>query len=217
MGTVRKIIGTVIVFAIGINVVVGIVERSGLSVPADQSESNMDSARANAPPAKPQLSADERARVLSNATKGLRVKRDEMEKVTFYSTNSGDALKTQVTAYLGVPDGDPPYLRMRTVFFGDRWVFFETIKIMTDNEIVLEKALPRSVITRDNEDGSVWEVADYTPREDDLQALKKISTAKSATIRFSGRDRIRDHKISEAEKASLRMILKAHRELEQKL
>lgn len=217
MGTIRTIIGTVIVFAIGINVIAGIAGRDDSNAPGGNPLSNGDPKKTVVTAPAPQLSADERARILSNTIKGLKVKRDDMEKVTFYSTQSGDALKTQLNAYLGVPDDGRPYLRMRAVFFGDRWVFFESIKIMADNEIVLEKTLPRSVITRDNEAGSVWEVADYSPQQDDIQALEKISNAKSATIRFSGRDRIRDHKISSAERAALRSILKAHHELEQRL
>lgn len=217
MGTIRTVIGTVIVFAIGINVISGIAGRDDSKVPTGNPSSNLDPEKTAVAAPAPQLSADERARILSNATKGLKVKRDQMEKVTFYSTQSGDAHKTQIAAYLGVVDGGSPYLRMKTVFVGDRWIFFDSIKIMADNEIVLEKTLPRSVITRDNEAGSVWEIADYSPQQEDIHALEKISNAESATIRFSGRDRIRDHKISSAEKAALRSILKAHHELEQRL
>ena len=47
--------------------------------------------------------------------------------------------------------------------------------------------------------------------------LEKISGAKSVTVRFAGRDRIRDHKMTSAEKTGLKSVLAAYSELKQKL
>jgi hypothetical protein len=154
--------------------------------------------------------------MLATATKSLKRKRDKIEKTTFYMAQN-DGLRTQVGAYFGLADGGSPYLRMKTVYYGDNWVFYDAVKIMADDEIVYEKAFNRRDVTRDNEGGSVWEVADYVATPTDQAALAKISAAKSVTVRFAGRDRTRDHLMTAAEKTGLKSVLTAYAELKEKL
>jgi len=165
---------------------------------------------------KPSLTEAERTRLLATATKSLKRKRDKIEKTTFFMAQN-DGLRTQVGAYFGLADGGSPYLRMKTVYYGDSWVFYDAVKIMADDEIVYEKAFNRRDISRDNEGGSVWEVADYLATPSDQAALGKISGAKSVTVRFAGRDRTRDHLMTAAERSGLKSVLAAYAELKQKL
>lgn len=140
-----------------------------------------------------------------------------MEKTTFYTSRGANNPKTQLGAYLGIADGGSPYLRMRTVYYGGRWIFYDHIKVMADDQIVYEKTYRRQDMTRDNEAGSVWEVADYNAKPDDIVALQAISKAKSVIVRFTGRDRIHDHKMSIGEKSGLAAVLKAYADLQTKL
>ncbi len=227
MGTLRVLFGGGIALAVIVNVIAGLagpsassfaVKPSSIDNASIATETNSSSIDNNltstiAVQMKSHMDDKERARVLAAATKGLKRKRDEMEKVTFYTPAGGDTLKTQVGAYLGLSDGGSPYLRMKNVYYGERWIFFQSVKVLADDEIVLEKVVSRRDITRDNAAGSVWEIADYTPNASEVLALEKISRAKNATIRFSGRDRIFDHNISKAERTALQSVLQAHAKL----
>jgi hypothetical protein len=156
---------------------------------------------------KPTLTAKERKQLLDAATKGLKVTRDKIEKISFYQTQSG--YKSQLGTYFAISDDSKePYLRVRAQYYGDNWVFFDTIKIMADDEVIYEKAFRRSEIERDNSAGSVWEVADFLAAPGDMAMLKKVSKSKSATIRFSGGHKQYDHNISKSEAANLATTLK---------
>lgn len=210
MGTLRNIVAG----GLGALVVLGFIGNlAGSASSTSASHTDSASAHGTLAPSKPVLSENERTLILSSATKGLKRKRDDIEKVTFYMPSGGGTIKTQVGAYLGVADGGAPYLRMKAVYSGDRWVFFDSFKIMADDEIVLEKTVTRRDIVRDNSAGSVWEIADYSPSDSEILAMQKISRAKAATIRFSGRDRIYDHKVTRAERAALQTVLRAYEEI----
>jgi hypothetical protein len=217
MGTLQKVVGAIVALVI--------VARMG-SWETDSSPSTnakipsrvvaAEAVAANPAPVKPSITEKERKKIIADATKSLIRQRDQMEKITFYSP-SKDVHQTHVGAYLGIEDGGAPVLHMRTIYFGDRWVFFEKVKIMADDEIVFEKNFSRSDIVRDNADGDVWEVADFVPGQNDLLAIKKIVRAKSVMVRFEGDERRHDHKISTIEKTRLQSILKAYDELQGKL
>jgi len=106
---------------------------------------------------------------------------------------------------------------MMVMYHGSRWIFYDHIKIMADDQIVYQRTYRRSEIKRDNEARSVWEVADYVAQPDDLASLQAISAAKSVTVRFAGRDRIYDHKMTTAEKSGLTSVLKAYDHLHTRL
>lgn len=94
------------------------------------------------------------------------------------------------------------------MYFSKSWVFFRRIKIMADNEVVYEKETARPV--HDNSGGDVWETADYVATDNDIEALRKISSAKKVTVRFAGRDHYDDHQMSAAELADLKKILSTY-------
>ena len=156
-----------------------------------------------------QVSAPERAKIIAGATKALEASRDKMEGVTFYMAPKRQHLTPKIEAYLSVPDARPALLRIAAVYYGDDWVFFDQIKVMADDVVVYEKTLSRSDVARNNSGGSVWETADYLAQPEDEQALRKIANAKSATIRFSSRERQHDHAITAKQLGDLRKVLAA--------
>jgi hypothetical protein len=165
------------------------------------------------PPLAAALSKDARAKIIMAATKDLKLNRDKIEKTSFYLSKNRNQSNSGIEAYIGISDGGSPYLRVRPIYYGDNWVFFDKIKVMANDEIVYEKTFPRSAVARDNAAGSVWETADYIAEKYDLVALRKIASSSSATIRFDGRDRQHDHKITSRESASMKVVLDAYDKL----
>jgi hypothetical protein len=172
---------------------------------------------ASAPASMQVITGDERKPIVQKLTKGLSANRDKMESITFYTAKNRNVLASGVDAYIALPDNKLPYLRMRSTFYGERWVFFDSVKIMADNAVIYERNFKRNDITRDNSGGSVWETADYYAENSDLAALKQIAGSKSATIRFAGRERRHDHTITAKERRDIRDAIAAHEELTRQL
>lgn len=159
------------------------------------------------------LSATEKTAILAKSMKGLSKTRDEMEKVTFYEARGRNLLAPSLDAYIAVSDKAAPIPRVRAVYYGKDWVFYDKIKVMADNEIVYEKNFSRQDVARHNSGGSVWENADFPARPEDLAALQMIANSKVATIRFSSKERQQDHAISKKERARIAEVLNAYRSI----
>lgn len=153
------------------------------------------------------ISADERKKIVDAATSGLELERDNMERISFYTNREREILSTKLEAYLSVPDATPAILRIRPMYYGTDWIFFDHIKVMADDEVIYEQTIENPI--RDNGSGSVWETADYAVRLADLAAMRRIAAAKSVTIRFYGRERRKDHEMTPSELKNLREILAA--------
>jgi hypothetical protein len=163
------------------------------------------------------LTPEKRKQVVASATKGLKRNRDDMERVTFFSPPKRNVLSSGFTAYLAVPDTGQPYVRVKSNFYGPSWVFFEHMKIMSDDSIIYERRFPYSEVVRDNSGGSVWETVDFAAEQDEFIALRKIAAASKTVVRFSGRERQHDHRVTKQEGANLQMILNAFENLSQAL
>ena len=156
---------------------------------------------------------DERKPIVAALTKGMELERDKMEGISFYSAKGRNYLASGLEAYISLPDRSLPIFRVRPTYYGDNWVFYDTLKVMADDEIVYERTFKHGEVQHDNSSGSVWETADYVAREPDLVALKKIANAKSATIRFSGRERRDDHELTAKERKRLQEVIATYEQL----
>jgi hypothetical protein len=161
-------------------------------------------------PPQPVLSDEERKKRVLAATEGLISNRDEMEKVSFFQAKKRNLLSSRIEAYISLSDGTHPYLRVHSNYHGDDWVFYDTIKVMADETVIYEKKFARAEVLRNHASGAVWETADYLAREDDLAALKKIAAASRVTIRFSGRERQHDHKVTKQEASNIKKVIDAY-------
>lgn len=159
------------------------------------------------------VDGDERKRVVLTHTKGLVQERDKIEKISFYSAGRPVYSRPGIDAYISLPDNMLPLLRMKPIYFGDNWIFYETVKIMVDDSVVYERSFKRSDIVRDNSAGSVWETADFVAKEPEVAVLKAIAASKSATIRFSGDERRYDHEVTSKERRDIKKILDAYEKL----
>ena len=155
------------------------------------------------------VTGQERDEIVARAVKGLVLERDKIEKVSFYSAKL-PRLATRVETYIGLPDNKQPYARMKTIYFGDDWIFYDSIKVLVDDQVLYENEFRRAEVVRNNSGGSVWEVADYLANDVELATLYAIASSKSATIRFSGAERRHDHEVTNTERRDIRRVLDAY-------
>ena len=163
------------------------------------------------------MTPEERKSFITKATNGLEEQRDKMEGVSFFVNKKRIHLEPRLEAYLSVPDNSRVYLRVNPTYYGDDWVFYDSIKVMADDKVVYERDMQRKDVVRDNSGGSVWEVGDYLGGQPDIQALRTIAASSSATIRFSGSERRHDHNITKQERKNIQEILDVYDALAKKI
>lgn len=163
------------------------------------------------------VTGPERQRIVSSATKNLILNRDKMEKVSFYSAKTRNSRATRIECYIGLSDDELPFLRIRATYFGDDWIFFDSVKAMVDDLVVYGRKFQRGDIVRQNAGGSVWETADYVVGDNELGALIAIARGKSATMRFSGDEWRRDHEVTKDEQRDIQRVLEVYAKLSDQL
>lgn len=156
-------------------------------------------------------------RIVSSATKGLVLNRDKMEKVSFYSTKTRNSRATRIECYIGLSDNEMPFLRIRATYFGEDWIFFDSVKAMVDDLVIYGRKFQRADVVRHNSGGSVWETADYVVGDNELGALIAIARGKSSTVRFSGNEWRRDHEVTKNERRDIQRVLEVYAQLSDQL
>lgn len=160
---------------------------------------------------------EERAPIVKALTKSFDEERDKMEKVSFYTSKNQNYLSSRLVAYISLSDNYMPLLRVKPTYYGDDWVFFESVKVMADDVVIYDRLFKRSDVVRDNSGGSVWESADYLASDSELAMLKAIANSKTATIRFSGSERRHDHDITSKERKDINNMIDAYEKLREQL
>ena len=163
------------------------------------------------------ITGEQRSRIVTPLIKGLEVERDKIERVTFYLSKGLPRLTPSLDAYIALPDEKMPALRMRAIYSGKRWVFYTQIKIMADDVIVYDRPFKAREIQHNNSGGQVWETADFFATPTELAALTAVANSKSATIRFSGRDKRQDHEVKPRERADLQRMLATYEAMKAQL
>lgn len=163
------------------------------------------------------ITGEERKSIVQSLTKSMDEERDKMERISFYSAKHRAYLVSALETYISLPDDSLPILRIKSTYFGSDWVFYDSIKVMADEVVVYDHSFSHSDVRRDNSGGSVWEVGDYYAKEPDLAALKKIASAKAATIRFSGREHREDHDLTAKELQQLKEVIGTYEKLKTQL
>lgn len=150
-------------------------------------------------------------RILSNYTTST----DKFNDTTFYThknspryTNS----RSTVYLYIGV-SGSHAWLRMKTQYASDDWLFVERVVGYADGETF---TLTSGSFERDH-NTSIWEWQDEAPNATQLQQLQKLANAKDATLRFIGSQYRSDKKMGPGDKAALKAVLKDFEELKEAL
>lgn len=177
---------------------------------------NKPASQAAAPVVKPALTEQQRTELIAKATNGMELSRDKMEKVSFYTpkTPLDDWTKQPIGTYISIPDGSRAFFRIYPHYTGDSWIFFQKVKVMADDQIVYTKDFPYESMHHSNSGGYVYESADYAAKDDDIEAMRKIATAKSVTVRLSGKEHQEDFEMSKADQKRIASVLQAYDELQ---
>ena len=162
--------------------------------------------KAMSPETKP-ITQEERNTIIADATTGLKLKRDQMEKISFYNSPEFFWVPDRINTYISLPDGMPPILRIYIRYCGDSWIFFNRVKIMSDDVIVLDKSFGVSEVHRDTLSSGVLEGVDFAASADEIIAIQKIVAAKNSIIRLAGDNYRDDHELSDREINNLKTIL----------
>jgi hypothetical protein len=173
------------------------------------SESAKEPNKLQAAPIAP-MTANERQLLTQKSTKGLAETQDKIEKVSYFEANKSTVARTKVGAYIAVGKEGPARLRAVADYSAKRWLFVKTIKIMADDEVVLDRQISRKDIRRDNGSDWVVENIDFAADASTFTALERVARSKTATIRYAGQDRRHDHTITTKERAELRRVLDAY-------
>jgi hypothetical protein len=142
---------------------------------------------------------------------GLRVKRDDIEGITWYSPEAASGYKTATYFYIGQKQSGQPWLRWKIRYYGDDWLFIRRHRVKIDQHEA-ETLLPTKDIKRDNSGGSVWEIFDESAIEH-AQLLNHMLAGSSAYLRMDGSEGYNDLTLDGVQLQRMRDVLLVYRHL----
>lgn len=151
---------------------------------------------------------DARAKV---ALAKLKADYDKVEGITWYEPSAMPQYidtRSYVLPYIGMKDSGYSWLRLKMNYTGDSWIFWEKITFVVDGERYY-KSFGYYDITRDN-DSDVWEYADISVSDSDIELLNKIVTSNETIVRFEGDNKHKDITISATDKTAIKQVLDAY-------
>lgn len=148
---------------------------------------------------------------LTNATKNMRKKYDDIKEITWYRDKTSPQYNNYngLFGYFGKSNTGSPFLRLRIQYAADNWLFIEKYVIKVDGltyEIEEEKY---GEIETDNGYGRIWEWLDRAVSKKELEIMKAIANGKDVKIRFIGKQYYKDKTINSTQKQALRNVLDA--------
>jgi hypothetical protein len=158
----------------------------------------------------PALTEDE-AQAADRLMAGLRVEKDDIEGITWYSPDVADGYKTAVFLYIGKKATGEPWLRWKIRYYGDDWLFIRKYRIKIDQDDA-KTLLPTGQIKRDNSAGSVWETFDE-PATEHADLLNPILASKTTYLRMEGTQGVKDIEVGSEHLRRLRDVLLVYRRL----
>lgn len=151
---------------------------------------------------------DARAKV---ALSKLKSKYDKVDGITWYKPTTYPQYidtRSYVLPYIGIRDSGYSWLRLKMNYTGDSWIFWTDATFVIDGERYY-RTFSYYDITRDN-DSDVWEYADFTASDSDIDLLTKIANSKETIVRFEGDNKHKDITISAADKTAIKQVLDAY-------
>ena len=152
---------------------------------------------------------------VERAIAGMVKKRDEMRNLTVWRDPAMPAhinTRQWVGAYIMAPDQGGPTMRFAIYYTADDWLFIERYLLKVDGVSFAFKpeTFGDDAVERDNGSGDIWEWWDVVAEGDKLGVLEALAAAKTATIRYEGRQYYRDRSIGPAERAAIKRTLAAY-------
>lgn len=158
----------------------------------------------------------EKQRVIKNASKNFKITHDKVENLTWYMPkNLPRYIDTRcyMIPYIGVR-GSSTWICIRYNYTADSWVFWESMKIVSDGETYYKMPYYFD-ITHDN-DTEVWEYwdevlySDIGMDDEDIQMLQHIADSEETIIRFQGDDYHHDYTVSQKDKNMIKDVLELY-------
>ena len=146
---------------------------------------------------------------IRNATRGLNKRYDKIDGITWYThPNSPKYINSRTTTYLylGVPDEGDAFLRLKTTYSSDAWLFVRSVEAFVDGETY---TLTSSGFDQDS-DIKIWEWKDEKPTVAQISTLTKMAEGREVILRFKGTQYRKDKTLSKADKSALKAILKTY-------
>lgn len=138
----------------------------------------------------------------------LKAEKDEMKDVTFYTHKKDPTLRNHVAVYIVKPKSGDPGLRIKFFYTGEDWLFVERFIVKADEQ-KFELNAGHFGVERDNAAGRVWEWVDIPVKQTEHQMLNAITTAKTVTVRFEGKQYYRDLKLKAADVERISEVIAA--------
>lgn len=153
---------------------------------------------------------------IKNLLSNFNKKYDEFKDVTFYNTKQYTDDYGNIHIYIGQSgkeyniESNSIWFRVKFTYQGNDWVFFDNIKIKTDNnlyDVILTSEEYRNKYTDTIWGGGVIESTDLLFVKNDISMLRDIVNSKEVKIRYEGDKRSRDKKLSDKDKNNLAKVL----------
>lgn len=153
---------------------------------------------------------------IKNLLSNFNKKYDEFKDVTFYNTKQYADDYGNIHIYIGQSgkeyniESNGIWFRVKFTYQGNDWVFFDNIKIKTDNnlyDVILTSEEYRNKYTDAIWGGGVIESTDLLFVKNDISMLRDIVNSKEVKIRYEGNKRRRDKKLSDKDKKNLAKVL----------
>lgn len=149
---------------------------------------------------------------IAQATSNMSQTRDDIRKITwFYHKNIKDYFRTNIQVYFGKPDNERPYLRLKTTYHSDTWLFINSMIIVVDD---VQYPLKNLKFERDNS-SSIWEWSDLLIDDASMKIVQSIADSKKTVIRFEGKQYYKDYTVTDKEKKCIKDTLYAFNALKQ--
>ncbi len=140
---------------------------------------------------------------------------DKFQGVEYWNSYPKDSITYGNSRFnLSIPmKKGAPEMHLVMSYSGDRWIFFDRIRILAEDEIIFDKKFSREEIARDHESGSVWELVNIKITDDIARMASKLGSAKQVTVRFSG-EKIFDYEMESEEIDNFAKLAEIYDELQ---
>lgn len=145
---------------------------------------------------------------INELKKFFKIKKDEFDEdgLTWYTPKDAPYYRNRngIYCYFGIKNNQTQNLRFVIQYASDDWLFVKNYKFSIDGKAY--SFYPENQET-DNGDGGIWEWCDESISTSDLPLIEAISNAKSAKIKFNGRQYFEDKSISQSQIKSIKRTL----------
>lgn len=150
---------------------------------------------------------------LGPALEKLNKEYDEVEKTTWYMPSSKPRyINDYCVSYLYIGDRESrsPWLRWRTIYVDDEWLYFDELIINVDGTVYSVNCNYDDTV-RDSNRKNHWEYVDFQPKSSQLDIIRAIINSENTVIRFSNDDddKIYDYTVTQKEKDGFKDVLEA--------